>query len=124
MSSVPPRAKKMSLLGTPDSTSPTQEDSSTPSPPARRKPQPRQPVQAKPKNWNCRLPADLVHRIYGACEALADVEDNMHTNVAITYRALDELLEKLEDEHNGGERFYAEESPFRTGPAPSYKRRA
>lgn len=127
VNNVPPRSKRKSLLpgAQPDETT------SVSTPPARRRPpstaqpvqdRPTQVEQDKPKNWNTRLPADLVHRLYGACTALAGVEENMHTHVAVTYRALDELLTKLENEHNGGEKFYADKSPFRNGPAPSYRR--
>lgn len=73
------------------------------------------------KHWNVRLPSDLVERAYGACAELAEVED-IRSNVAFTVRAMEEYLDRLEREHNGGRRYHQEESPFSAGRPVSYRR--
>lgn len=82
-------------------------------------PAPTRPAQEY-RNWNVRLPAELVERIYGACDALSETED-IRSNVGFTVRAMDELLTRLEAEHNGGRRYSRSDSPFRAGRPVSYR---
>lgn len=77
--------------------------------------------QPEYRNWNVRLPADLVERIYGACAELAEEED-IRSNVGFTVRAMEELLDRLEKKHNGGEPYRQVDSPFRPGRPVSYRR--
>jgi len=73
------------------------------------------------RNWNVRLPADLVERVWGTCQALEDAED-LPSAVAFTVRAFEELLDRLDAEHNDGQSFHADASPFRAGGRTTYKR--
>lgn len=73
------------------------------------------------RNWNVRLPADLVERIWGTCEALDDTED-LPSAVAFTVRAFEEMLDRLDAEHNDGQPYRADASPFRSGGRTTYKR--
>lgn len=73
------------------------------------------------RNWNVRLPADLVERIWGTSQALDDTED-LPSAVAFTVRAFEELLDRLDAEHNNGKPFHADSSPFRSGGRTTYKR--
>ncbi|MDV6298998.1 hypothetical protein R3P82_07700 [Dietzia maris] len=73
------------------------------------------------RNWNVRLPADLVERVWGTCQALEEAED-LPSAVAFTVRAFEELLDRLDAEHNDGQSFHADASPFRAGGRTTYKR--
>lgn len=73
------------------------------------------------RNWNVRLPADLVERVWGTCQALDDAED-LPSAVAFTVRAFEELLDRLDAEHHDGKPFHANASPFRAGGRTTYKR--
>lgn len=73
------------------------------------------------RNWNVRLPADLVERIWGTCGALDDEED-LPSAVAFTVRAFEEMLDRLDDKHNDGQPYHANTSPFRSGGRTTYRR--
>lgn len=73
------------------------------------------------RHWNVRLPADLVERIWGTCEALDDEED-LPSAVAFTVRAFEELLDELDKKHNDGKPYHAAKSPFRSRGHTSYRR--
>ena len=73
------------------------------------------------RNWNMRLPADLVERVWGTCQALEDAED-LPSAVAFTVRAFEELLDRLDAEYNDGKPYHSDTSPFRAGGRTTYKR--
>jgi len=73
------------------------------------------------RNWNMRLPADLVERIWGTCEAL-DKDEDLPSAVAFTVRAFEELLDRLDAEYNDGKPYHSDTSPFRAGGRTTYKR--
>jgi len=59
---------------------------------------------AERRNWNVRLPLDVVEQAWGAMRLLEEVEpDKIHTTATFTARAFELLAQELADEHNSGE---------------------
>lgn len=122
MSEVPMRRRKADRSLIRDAAAASEAQQSVPEYSAPTEPAPVKKIApVEYKNWNVRLPADLVERAYGACAELADTED-IRSNVGFTVRAMEEFLDRLEEKYNGGRRYHQSESPFKSGRPVSYRR--